>query len=75
MLTCSHCKDTKRFLSENGVSFELVNFDLLVGDERSEALQELKKVNPLCTFPTIVVGDKVIVGFKKDELKAALFLD
>jgi hypothetical protein len=34
----------------------------------------VKKWNPNCSFPTIIIGDKVIVGFKKDEIKEALGL-
>ena len=35
-------------------------------------IEEVKKYNPASTFPTICIGNKVIVGFKKDEIKAAL---
>ena len=35
-------------------------------------LEEIKRLNPQCSFPTVVAGDKVIVGFKQDELKEAL---
>jgi glutaredoxin len=34
----------------------------------------VKKLNPNCSFPTIIIGDKVIVGFKEDEIKEALGL-
>ena len=28
----------------------------------------VRKLNPALSFPTIVIGDKVIVGFRRDEL-------
>ena len=50
--TCSHCKATKRFLSECEVKYEFEDVDLL----------------------TIIIGEKVIVGFKEKEIKEALGL-
>ncbi len=48
--------------------------DLLQGDERTAIIEDVKKMNPNCSFPTIIIGDKVIVGFKEDEIKEALGL-
>jgi hypothetical protein len=46
--------------------------DLLEGDERRAILEDVKKFNPRCSFPTIIIGEKVIVGYKEDEIKEAL---
>ena len=35
---------------------------------------ELKQVNPQCTFPTIIIGDNVIVGLQKEEIKEIMGL-
>jgi len=48
--------------------------DLLEGDERTAIIEDVRKLNPNCSFPTTIIGDKVIVGFKEDELKEALGL-
>lgn len=72
--TCSHCKATKRFLGECGLQFDFTDVDLLEGEERALILEEVRRFNPNCSFPTIVIGDKVIVGHKEDEIKAALGL-
>jgi hypothetical protein len=48
--------------------------DLLQGEERKAILEDVKKLNPRCSFPTIIIGDKVIVGFKENEIKEALGL-
>jgi len=69
---CSHCKNTKLFLKENGIKYEYVDVDLLAGEEMKAMIEEVKKYDPACTFPTIRIGNKVIVGFKRDEIKAAL---
>lgn len=70
--TCSHCKSTKKLLSECTVKYEFVDVDMLEGDERKAILEDVKKFNPKCSFPTIIIGDKVIVGYKEDEIKEAL---
>jgi glutaredoxin-like protein NrdH len=70
--TCSHCKSTKKLLNECTVQYDFVDVDLLEGDERKAILEDVKKFNPKCSFPTIIIGDKVIVGFKEQEIKEAL---
>ena len=70
--TCGHCKATKKFLGDCGIQFEFTDVDLLTGEERKAILEEVKRFNPNCSFPTIIIGEKVIVGYKEDEIKAAL---
>ena len=72
--TCSHCKSTKKFLSNCTVKYEFIDVDILEGDERKAILEDVKKFNPKCSFPTIIIGEKVIVGFKEDKIKEALGL-
>ena len=72
--TCSHCKSTKKLLSECTVKYDFVDVDLLEGDERKAILADVKKFNPKCSFPTIIIGEKVIVGFKEKEIREALGL-
>jgi len=72
--TCSHCKTTKKFLNECTVKYEFVDVDLLEGDERKTILEDVRKFNPKCSFPTIIIGGKVIVGFKENEIREALGL-
>ncbi|MBW1998724.1 MAG: glutaredoxin family protein [Deltaproteobacteria bacterium] len=72
--TCSHCKATKRLLGDCGVRYEFTDVDLLEGDERRAILEDVKRFNPRCSFPTIIIGDKVIVGYKEQEIKEALGL-
>ena len=72
--TCSHCKATKKLLSECEVAYEFTDVDLLQGDERKAILEDVKSYNPKCSFPTIIIGEKVIVGYKENEIKEALGL-
>jgi len=70
--TCSHCKSTKKLLSACTVKYEFVDVDLLDGEERKAILEDIKKINPRCSFPTIIIGEKVIVGYREKEIKEAL---
>jgi len=71
--TCGWCAKTKDLLRELGVDHSYVFVDLLPPDELEAALQEVEKVNPAGSFPTLVIGgDRVIVGFKEKDIREAL---
>ncbi|MCG8531119.1 MAG: glutaredoxin family protein [Desulfovibrionales bacterium] len=70
--TCSHCKSTKRLLSECDVEYEYVEVDDLEGEERKAILEDIRKLNPRCSFPTIKINDIVIIGYKEKAIKEAL---
>ncbi len=72
--TCSHCKDTKRFLTENNISYDYIDVDMLDREIKKDIMEEVKKLNPRVTFPTIKIGETVIIGFKKNDIKEALGL-
>jgi len=72
--TCSHCKSVKKLLDKHNIEYEFTDVDLLKGEERKATLEEVKKLNPRSSFPTISIGDKVIVGYKENEIKEALGL-
>jgi glutaredoxin len=70
--TCIWCKKTKELLSSMGVAFDFIYVDLLKGEQRSEAIAEVKKYNPSMSFPTLIIGEKCIVGLKEKETQEAL---
>jgi glutaredoxin len=72
--TCGHCKAAKAFVSSLGVEYAYTDVDVLTGDERAAAIEKIRKVNPRLTFPTIIIGDRVIVGNREDEIREALDL-
>lgn len=72
--TCSHCNATKRFLNERNVHYDFTDVDLLEGEERQAVIEEIKRMNPRCTFPTIIIGDRVIVGFNEGAIREVLGL-
>lgn len=72
--TCVHCKAAKKLLNECAATYDFIDIDLLAGEAQKAVLEDLKKFNPECSFPTILIGDKVIVGFRENEIRAALGL-
>lgn len=70
--TCIHCKKAKEFLDKCGVVYIPTHVDLMTGQERADTMVEVKKYNPALSFPTIIIGDNVIIGFRQDEIEAAL---
>lgn len=72
--TCVHCKAAKRLLEQCAVNYEFTDVDLLQGDERRAVLDDVKRINANCTFPTIIIGGRVIVGFDEQAIREALGL-
>jgi glutaredoxin len=69
---CLHCKALRDYLEERKLTFEYVDVDLLQGNQRREMLKEVRRFNGRCSFPTSVIGHRVVVGLKEDELKEVL---
>ena len=63
--TCVWCKKTRQLLTELGVTYDYEYVDLLQGDERKEAMDTVRRWNPSCSFPTILINGKCIMGFKE----------
>jgi glutaredoxin-like protein NrdH len=72
--TCGWCHKTKELLNSLGVEYDYVFVDLLPDQERESTLKIVQKWNPKSSFPTIVINNNCIVGFKEDEIKKALKL-
>ena len=70
--TCSHCNRTKRFFKDMGLAAEFTDVDLLTGAEREQIMDEVRKLNPDCSFPTICIGEAIIIGFNEEKLRKAL---
>lgn len=70
--TCSHCSSSKKLLSRCEVRYEFMDVDLLDVEERKAILEDIKALNPECSFPTIVIGKEVIVGFDEKKIRSAL---
>ncbi|MGQ9696190.1 MAG: glutaredoxin family protein [Thermodesulfobacteriota bacterium] len=70
--TCVWCRKTKQLLDQLGVDYNFVDVDLLSGAERAQVMEEIKKLNPRCSFPTLTIDDQCIIGFDEQKIKGAL---
>ena len=71
--TCIWCKKTKKLLDKIGIEYSYIYMDQLKEKDKQEKIKELKKHNPRCSFPTIVINNnKCIIGYKEEEIKEAL---
>ncbi len=72
LTTCAYCQAIRKMLTDLKIEHTYIEADSLEGEERTAALRDLKKVNPKCSFPTTVVGDQVITGYKAQEIKETI---
>ena len=70
--TCVWCKKTKALLDELGVAYDYEYVDLLQGEEEKKAMDDVRHWNPRCSFPTLVINNKCIVGFMEKDIRGAL---
>ncbi len=69
--TCPACRKTKALLDSLGVAYDCTEVDTLEGSSQWSASNEVKKYNPAMTFPTMIVGDQVIVGYDEEKIREA----
>ena len=72
--TCPYCRMTRRYLDENDIEYEATEVDLLEGEEKDAAVAEVKRISGGASFPVVVIGDEVIVGFNKARIRELLSL-
>jgi glutaredoxin-like protein NrdH len=74
LTTCPYCRMAKRFLDDGSVEYDLTEVDSLEGQEKEDVVAEVRRISGGASFPVIVVGDEVIVGFNKKRIKELLDL-
>jgi glutaredoxin len=73
--TCGWCRRTRKFLEDRDVAFDFIYMDLVEGQERADALEEVRRWNPAKSFPTLVVDDaEAVVGYRTNEITEVLGL-
>lgn len=70
--TCVHCRAAKRLLNELGTPYDHVDVDLLPPDQMQECLNEMSQYNPAQSFPTMIIGSKIVVGDMEDDIRQAV---
>ncbi len=73
--TCGFCKKAKQFLENAQIAYECADVDLLSGEEKERAREEVAKLNPRKSYPTLLVDDsEVVVGYDEEKLRQVLGL-
>ncbi len=72
--TCPYCRMTRQFLDDSGVDYELAEVDLMEGDGKAAAVEEVKRISGGTSFPVLVAGEEVVVGYNKRKVKKVLGL-
>ncbi len=72
--TCPYCRMTRKFLDGAKVDYDIVEVDLLEGKEREDTVAEVRTISGGASFPVVVIGEEVIVGFNKVRIKELLDL-
>ena len=72
LTTCTYCAAIKKMLADLKIPHQFKDADLLEGPEREELMKQLRAINPKCSFPTTSIGDTTVIGFKVQEIKAAI---
>ena len=67
--TCPYCRQARAFLDDSGTVYDVVEVDKLTGTERDEAIDEVKRLSGGTSFPVMVIGDEVVVGYDKSRIQ------
>ncbi len=68
--TCIWCKKARALLDELKVDYYYIYVDTLERKESEITKSEIRKWNPQCSFPTLVINDeKCITGFDEKMIR------
>jgi len=72
--TCPYCRMTKRYLDDHGITYELVEVDMLDGDDKQAAIDRVKELSGGTSFPVLIADNEVVVGFNKSKIAKVIGL-
>jgi glutaredoxin len=73
--TCPWCRKTKRYLAEHGIPFQVVDYDLQTPEEQAKMEALMLERGGAISFPWVLFGDTVVVGWNPEEYARLLGLD
>jgi glutaredoxin-like protein NrdH len=72
--TCIYCQNTKALLDSHQIEYDCTDVDLLDPTEKAEVMRTIRKICPTISFPTIIIGEIIIQGYRPEEIRKALDL-
>ena len=71
--TCAWCKQTKKFLKDNGIEYEYVDVDLCDEEGQEKVSKGILSKGGRLSYPAIIIDNKILInGFHVDKIKEAL---
>jgi len=70
--TCIHCKHAKEYLEKRSLPYRCIHVDTLPNEEKAGTMAVIRRLNPSMSFPTIVIGKTVVVGFHQEQIDKAI---
>ncbi len=68
--TCQWCQKVKELLKELNIDYYYIDVDLADEKDQEEIMEEIRKYNPACSFPTLIVDDNYsIIGFDEEKIR------
>lgn len=68
--TCIWCKKARALLDELKLEYTYIYVDLLDSEASANTKTEIRKWNPQCSFPTLVINnEKCIAGFDEKRIR------
>lgn len=70
--TCGYCRMTRQFLDDHKVDYDVVEVDLLEGEDQHKAAEEARQISGGSAFPVITAGQDFVVGFDPEQIAQLL---
>jgi glutaredoxin len=61
--TCPWCRKAKKYFTDQNIPFQYIDYDLQSVQEQEKIEQEMKKRSGPLSFPWVLIGDDLVVGW------------
>jgi len=72
--TCPWCRKSKQFFKKNRIPYDCVDYDLQSEPEREKIMKKLLELTGVRSFPVVVIGSRVVVGYDPEKYSEAMGL-
>ncbi len=72
--TCPWCRKAKKYFADRNIPFEYVDYDLATPEEQQKIEQEMTARGGQLSFPWVLIGDQLVVGWNPARYDECLAL-
>jgi len=72
--TCPWCRKAKQFFKTNNIPFDFVDYDLQSAAEQEKIMEKMLKISGAGSFPVVLIGNQVVVGYNPEKYSEILGL-